>query len=187
MANSQILFAKVEILSDKYGKSVHLVDPFRTKPLTSLQKLGSSPNIIKYVKEINMKAQANDKSWSFHSTHTQDIEWDDIFKSLTRKNPVAIVNIGDKIFCVCVSKQFIRKLNALVEYMDEAAISIYEDFFKNSRPQIPSNTSISGGYMFRMKQQEISKFIKTMKEIRRLEWPKTDRTDAVVTVTLPTI
>ena len=110
------------------------------------------------------------ESWEFHSASHVDIEYQEIVESLTRKNPIALIERGDK-YSIAVKRGLSKKA-------------------EHCRLELPSCAWLhrtEAGTVYSVKQTDFAQWIAWAKSVKSAKWPKAYAYSATVKITTPTI
>ena len=138
----------------------------------SLKKFGTGhgPDQFELVRRTR-HLPTTDTSWQFNSKHPEDINWDELTKDMSYKNPLLFIERGENFFVV-VHMSLSTKARLVG---DEA----WEETVKNTLEYLPK------GILFECDQANFSDWIKWAKQIKLAPWP--DKDDQVVKVRVPTV
>ena len=111
------------------------------------------------------------ESWNFHSASHLDVDYEEILDSLTRKNPIALIERGDH-YSVAIKVSLINKANVC------------------NLPK-PSNNGwahrTERGTVFRCKHTDFHTWVAWAKATKKAKWPSTYHYNATVKIYTPTI
>lgn len=143
---------------------------------------GYYPHPFKYrsqEKQMN-KPKTESKSWSFGSSHLQDIDWDEITHETNRNSPLALIDAGGRFFVTVdislVNKYFFLESHKKADHLPDI---YYKDFYE------PVGYAVNQHIYEVESMKDFSDWVEWAKAVKKTPWPKgNDKGKRKVTVTL---
>lgn len=128
------------------------------------------------VPEMKTENKQSSNDWSFNSLHVADIDWTELTQSVSRKNPVALISIGEDQFCAVIHRNLVRKEEECFE----------SSYFRENYEVVDDSTS-KNLLVFLDGVEDFKDIVKECKRIKETPWPHSNHKKRRVTVTYPAI